>query len=204
VVGRRFSFLKLVLVLGAICALAYFLRGLWLPALGYGLIHNDGPAKADYAVVLGGDSWGHRIVRGGELVRQGYVPAVLVSGPPGFYGVNEADLAIQFAVAKGYPKEWFIPVRHEGLSTRDEADIFFRELQRRGAHSFLLVTSDHHTARARRVFLSVARQHLGAPGFRTVAADDQFFRPGDWWHSREAEKTVFMEWTKSLANAVGM
>jgi hypothetical protein len=37
-----------------------------------------------------------------------------------------------------------------------------------------------------------------------VAADDQFFRPGDWWHSREAEKTVFMEWTKSLANAVGM
>jgi uncharacterized SAM-binding protein YcdF (DUF218 family) len=184
--------------------MAYVARRLWLPALGYALIHDDGPAKADYAIVLGGDIWGCRILRGAELVRQGYVPAVLVSGPPGFYGINEADLAIQFAAGKGYPKEWFIPVRHQGLSTRAEAEVFFNELQRRGAHSFLVVTSNHHSARARRTFLSVARQHPGAPGFRTVSAPDRFFRPDDWWQIREAEKIVFMEWTKTFASAVGM
>ena len=58
------------------------------------------PGKADIAVVLAGDYWGHRLFNGAELVKQGYVPLVLVSGPPGFYGVNEADAAIQFAVDK--------------------------------------------------------------------------------------------------------
>jgi uncharacterized SAM-binding protein YcdF (DUF218 family) len=203
VAARRFAFAKIILLVTVACAAAYLARGLWLPTLGYGLIHDDGPAKADCAIVLGGDYWGERILRGAELVRQGYVPSVLVSGPPGFYGMNEADLAIQFAVGKGYPKEWFVPVRHQGLSTRAEAEVFFDELRRRGARSFLLVTSDHHTARARRTFLAAARQYPGAPEFRTVSAPDHFFRPGDWWRDREAQKIVFMEWTKTFASAVG-
>jgi uncharacterized SAM-binding protein YcdF (DUF218 family) len=204
VAGRRIFFPKSLLVAIAIGVVVYLARGLWLPAIGYALIHNDGPAKADYAIVLGGDPWGHRILKGADLVRQGYVPAVLVSGPPGYYGLNEADLAIQYAVSQGYPKEWFIPIRHQGLSTREEGEIFYNELQRRGAHSFLLVTSDHHTARARRTFLGVARRHPGAPEFRTVAAPDHYFRAADWWHNREAEKTVFIEWTKTFASAIGM
>jgi uncharacterized SAM-binding protein YcdF (DUF218 family) len=201
---RRVSFLKPLFVLAAICVAAYVTRSLWLPGLGYSLIHDDGPAKADYAVVLGGDSWGHRIIRGGELVREGFVPAVLVSGPPGFYGFNEADMAIQFVTSKGFPKEWFIPVRHEALSTRAEAEVFYNELQRRGAHSFLLVTSNYHTARARRIFLAEATRHPGAASFRMVSAPDQFFRPGDWWQNREAEKTVFMEWSKTVATMFRM
>ena len=42
--------LRAVLILVAIGALAYFTAGLWLPALGYALIHDDGPAKADWFV----------------------------------------------------------------------------------------------------------------------------------------------------------
>jgi uncharacterized SAM-binding protein YcdF (DUF218 family) len=201
---RPRSLLKTVLVLAAFCALAYFARGLWLPVFGYGLIHDDGPGKAEIAVVLGGDYWGHRLLRSAELVREGYVPAVLISGPPGFYGINEADAAIQFAVAKGYPKEWFIPLRHTALSTREEAVKILDELQRRNTRSFLLVTSDHHTGRARRIFLTAERKRGGGPEFRTVAAPDEFFRPATWWQSREGEKTVFMEWTKTFATAAGM
>src|SRR5437870_5826128 len=131
---------------------AFLARGWWLPAFGYALIHDDGPAKADIAVVLGGDVWGRRILRGGDLVKQGYVPAVLVSGPPGFYDVNEADAAIQFATARGYPKEWFIPLRHSALSTRDETQVVLDEFRRRNTRSFLLVTSSYHSARSRRIY----------------------------------------------------
>ena len=59
-------------------------------------------------MVLAGDFYGHRIVKAGELVRAGYVPAGLVSGPAGIYGMHECDLAIAFIVRQGYPADWFI------------------------------------------------------------------------------------------------
>ena len=78
-----------------------------------------------------------------------------------------------------------------------------RELQKRGVHSFLLVTSDFHSARARRIYLATEREMGYAPTFRTVTAPDEFFRAGSWWRNREAEKTVFIEWWKTLAAAIG-
>jgi len=201
---RRFPRLKIAIAVLAVALAVYLARAWWLTAIGSALIHNDGPAKADIAVVLGGDMWGHRIVCGGEMVRQGYVPVVLVSGPPGFYGLSESDLAIPFAVSKGYPKEWFIAAPHRALSTKAEAPAVLAELERRNVHSFLLITSDFHTARARRIFLAAERKMGGGPAFRTVAAPDQFFTAGTWWHSREAEKTVFIEWVKTVASALGV
>ena len=203
-VVRRFPKLKIAVSVLALCALAYAGRGLWLPVFGYALIHDDGPAKADIAVVLGGDYWGHRILRAAEFVKQGYVPAVLVSGPPGFYGLNEADAAIQFAVSHGYPKEWFFPLRHNALSTHDEAVVVIEEVCRRGARSFLLVTSDYHTGRARRIFLATERARGGGPSLRAAAAPDEFFTAATWWKSRESRKIVLMEWMKTCATAVGM
>ena len=199
----RFSKTKAALGFLLLCAAVYLARGLWLPWFGSALIHDDGPAKADIAVVLAGDVWGNRILRGAELVQQGYVPAVLVSGPPGFYGLNEADAAIRFAVSKGSRPEWFIPLHHEAYSTRDEAAVTLDELRRRNVHSFLLVTSDYHTARARRIFLALERANDGGPTLRTVAAPDRFFRAAVWWHSREAQKIVLLEWMKTVATATG-
>src|ERR1035438_3260965 len=141
-----------------LAAVAFLTRDVWLAALGNALIHDDGAGKAEIAVVLAGDQWGYRLIKGAELVRQGYVPLVLVSGPPGFYGVNEADAAIHFAIDKGYPAKWFIPVYHTALSTREEATAVLDALQQRHIHSALLVTSDYHSARARRIFLAAERQ----------------------------------------------
>jgi hypothetical protein len=182
----------------------YLSRDLWLSAFGRALVHDDGAAKADIAVVLAGDYWGHRLTKAAELVRQGYVPRVLVSGPPGFYGVNEADAAIQFAIGKGYPAEWFIPLRHTALSTREEAVVVLDALKQRNIHSFLLVTSDYHTARARRIYLNAERHRGGGPDMRVVASGDQFFTAGDWWRNREGQKTVFIEWTKTLTSVFGI
>jgi uncharacterized SAM-binding protein YcdF (DUF218 family) len=204
VAARRSYLLKSLLALLLLGAVVYLSRDLWLSAFGRALVHDDGAAKADIAVVLAGEYWGHRLTKAAELVRQGYVPRVLVSGPPGFYGVNEADAAIQFAIGKGYPAEWFIPLRHTALSTREEAGVVLDALKQRNIHSFLLVTSDYHTARARRIYLNAERRRGGGPDMRVVASGDQFFTAGDWWRNREGQKTVFMEWTKTLTSAFGI
>jgi uncharacterized SAM-binding protein YcdF (DUF218 family) len=204
VVGRRSFLFKSVLVLLFFAAVLVLARDVWLGALGRILVHDDGAGKADIAVVLAGDYWGHRLFKGAELVKQGYVPLVLVSGPPGFYGVNEADAAIQFAAGNGYPADWFIPLRHTALSTREEAVVVLDALKQRNIHSFLLVTSNYHTARARRIYLSAEHERGGGPDLRVVASGDRFFSAGNWWHNREGRKTVFMEWTKTLTSVFGI
>ena len=200
---RRGRFTRLLLFSAAFLAILYFSRAIWLQALGTALIHDDGPAKADIAVVLAGDYWGVRLTKGAELVQQGYVPQVLVSGPPGFYGINEADAAIQYGVSKGYPAAWFVPLRHQGLSTKEEAEAVFDWLQSHQVRSFLLVTSSYHTARARRIFLAAERRRGGAPTLRAVASGDRFFSPEHWWQTREGQKIGFMEWSKTIATVFG-
>jgi uncharacterized SAM-binding protein YcdF (DUF218 family) len=200
----RHRALKLATVVAILALAAFLARDLWLPWLGYLLIHEDGPAKADLAVVLAGDYYGHRIEKAGDLVRAGYVPAVLVSGPSGAYGNYECDLAIAYAIRKGYPAAWFIRLPNEGLSTREEAAVVLPELRRRGVHSVLVVTSDYHTGRARRVYAALERGVPEAPAVRVVAAPDEFFRAASWWRTRPGRKVVLMEWSKSLADALGM
>ena len=199
--GFRFQFALVVLLLMAV---VYLARDVWLEALGSGLVHDEGAGKAEIAVVLAGDYWGYRLTKGAELVRQGYVPLVLVSGPPAFYGVNEADAAIHFAIVRGYPAEWFIPLYHTALSTRDEATAVLDALKQRHIHSALLVTSNYHSARARRIFLAAERQRGGGPNLRMVASGDRFFSAANWWHNREGRKIAFMEWSKTLATVFGI
>jgi uncharacterized SAM-binding protein YcdF (DUF218 family) len=175
-------------------------RTLWLGALGAYLIRADQPAHADYAVVLAGDARGHRIITGAELVRQGYVRKALVSGPPGCYGIIESELAVNFAVKKGYPADYFVQFPHHALSTQEEARVLIPELRRLGAHSFLLVTSDYHTRRAGKYF----RQLADGLDMRVIAAPDEFFRWNSWWRDREAQKIVYMEWSKTMASLFGM
>ena len=176
---------------------------LWLPSIGRALVHDDGPAAADIAVVLGGDTWGHRIETAGTLVRRGLVPSVLVSGSPGFYGEHESDLEIPFAVRKGFPAKWFEAFPNDALSTKDEARAILGELRRRGVHRILIVTSDFHSARARRIYLATEKAMGGGPELRMVAAPDEFFRADSWWRGRESQKTTFIEWWKTIATALG-
>jgi uncharacterized SAM-binding protein YcdF (DUF218 family) len=200
--GRRFQFTLLALLL--LVAVVYLARDVWLRALGSGLVHDEGAAQAEIAVVLAGDSWGYRLTKAAELVRQGFVPLVLVSGPPAFYDVNEADAAIHFAIRKGYPAGWFIPLYHTALSTREEAVAVLDALKQRHIHSALLVTSDYHSARALRIFRDVERQQGGGPVLRAVASRDRFFSAAGWWHNREGRKIAFMEWTKTLTSVFGI
>jgi uncharacterized SAM-binding protein YcdF (DUF218 family) len=199
-VGRsRRRFWLPFLILLALIATGPFL---WLPAIAKALIRDEGPAKAEVAVVLAGDWNGKRVLFAGDLVRQGYVPAVLVSGPL-YYGMHESEAAIQYAARNGYPAEWFIGLPNDSLSTRDESRVVLEELKRRGIRRFLLVTSDYHTGRAGRIFRKAMDKMGGGFEMRVVAAPDRWFQPDRWWKSREGMKIVFMEWSKTIATAVG-
>jgi uncharacterized SAM-binding protein YcdF (DUF218 family) len=200
-VARRPSFfLKFIVCLAILIALAAATHVWWLAALGRELVRDEGPAHADIAVVLAGDYYGDRILRAAELVKQGYVPSVLVSGPHLLYGLYECDLEIPFAVKRGYPESWFIREPNEALSTRDEAAAILADLRRRGVHRFLLVTSNFHTARAAHIYRAAAPDL----DMRVVAAPDKYFRADGWWHNREGRKIFVVEWMKTVANVFGI
>lgn len=201
---RRSSRLKVTLAFLALFLVLFLTRGVWLSALGAALVHDEGPGKADVALVLAGDYWGYRLQHAADLVKQGYVPHILVSGPPGFYGTNESDAAIHWALLQGYPAEWFIAVPHTATSTLAEANVMLTYMRQHQIHSFLLVTSNYHTARARRIFLKAEHDSGGGPDMRVVAAPDKYFTPDGWWQSREGRKTAFMEWTKTVTRVFGI
>ncbi len=191
---RRHS-LGCLLVFAALAAAVVATSAFSLPLIGTTLENSGPPKKADIAVVLGGDRFGNRVLKGAELARSGYVPKVWVSGPSGFYGLYECDLAIAFAVKHGFPESMFICGRNETRSTQGEAAVIVPELRRLGAKSFILVTSDYHTRRAGRLF----RRAASDLEMHVVAAPDREFQLDRWWQSREGRKAILLEWGKTVA-----
>lgn len=192
--------LKSLVAIAILLGVMLLTAPLWLRAIGEFLVHSEAPVASDIIVVLGGDFYGLRILKSGELVKRGFAPIALISGPAGIYDYHECDLAIPFAVKRGYPAAYFVPLPHNALSTRTEAQIILPELRRRGVRRFLLVTSNYHSRRAGRIFRRLARDFE----MRVVPAPDQFFTPESWWRNREAEKTVFFEWAKTVGDFMGM
>jgi hypothetical protein len=67
----------------------------------------------------------------------------------------------------------------------------------------LIVTSEYHSARARRIFIAAEKAMGGGPELRIVAAPDEFFHADSWWRGRESQKATFFEWAKTVATAFG-
>lgn len=173
---------------------------LWLPLVGRALVQAGPPRKADIAVVPAGDFRGKRILEAAQLVREGFVPRVLVSGPGGNYGAHECDLAIPFAVKEGYPERYFAHAPNDARSTREEAGWMAAELGRLGVKSYILVTSDYHTRRAGAMFRDASPRMK----VYVVAAPNAEFDLRTWWQQREGRKAVAAEWAKTLTGPFGI
>ncbi len=184
-----------------VAALVLFLsRAVWLGWIGGYLVQAQPPQKADIALVLAGDGRGNRIVTAAELVKQGFVPRVLVSGPDGNYGLHECDLEIPFAVKAGYPEAYFVHFENSARSTREEAVAAAGELRKLGVHRVLVVTSDYHTRRSARMY----REAAPDLEITMVAAPDTHFSADGWWKNREGQKTALYEWMKTIASWVNL
>jgi uncharacterized SAM-binding protein YcdF (DUF218 family) len=190
------------LLWGALAAFAavLLLSPLLLLYAGSMLESSEPPRKADAVFVLAGDGFGDRMLTGAELARRGFAPKVYVSGPEGFYGLHEDELAIAWAIKRGYPASYFIPLPTTARSTRQEAEIALPRFRNDGVRSLLVVTSDYHTGRAGRVWREAA------PGMNItmVGAPDHLFELRKWWRTREGRKAIFFEWTKVIADKIGL
>lgn len=185
--------------LGLVLALV-LLHAQWLPVLAWILISAEAPRRADAIFVLGGDQYGERILHAAALARQGYAPKVYVSGPSGIFDHYESDLSIEFARRRGYTDVTFLALENDCKSTRDEAERYLPEFRRLGFKRILVVTSNFHTRRAGRIFRAVAQE----PEIHMMAAAAREFRPADWWLRRQDQKNLFMEWSKTFANWIGL
>jgi uncharacterized SAM-binding protein YcdF (DUF218 family) len=190
---RRFRWLLAVAVALVLALITY---PIWLTALAGFLVHSDPPVPADMIVVLAGDFTGSRIFTAGGLVRQGFAPKALISGPAGVYGLNESDLAIAMAVHNGYPAAYFVGFPNDSKSTASETAALVPELRRLHVHKIDLVTSNFHTRRAAKMF----RAQAPDIEVHVVAAPDRYFTPNGWWKEREGRKTFLIEWMKTVAS----
>jgi len=171
-----------------------------LGALGAYLVKASSPQKADAALVLAGDGWGHRVLTAAQLARDGFVPKVLVSGPDGAYGLHECDLAIPFAVKHGYPESYFVHMEHSARSTAAEAQAVLPAIRQMGIQRLIVVTSNFHTRRAGAIFRRLAPDLT----ILVVAAPDESFTADGWWHKREGQKKFLTESEKTVANWIGL
>jgi len=195
----RVLFLALGVAVGFGAVTAYATRITWLRGMGNMLVRHDEPFRADAISVLGGDWFGDRILKAGELVRSGYAPVALVSGTGYLYGKFESELAIQFAVAHGFDAKYFRQLQFPCNSTKEEAQAVVRELRTMHVKRLLLVTSAFHTARAGRIFAAEAPDLE----LRVIPSQDTLAWQ-QWWTTRESRKTFLMEWTKSLTARFGI
>jgi len=197
---KRRYYLRLILVAATAIVLLYLSRETWLAWPALLLIDGQPPEKAEAIVVLAGDWTGGRVLKAAGLVRDGYAPLAYLSGPTAQYGRNEGQLALEFAVSKGFPESSFRIIFGRADSTRQEAGVIWPHLQRQGIRRFLIVTSELHTGRAARVYRSVVK---GA-AFSMVAAPSPGFDAKFWWKRREGRKALFFEWSKTVADLLGM
>jgi hypothetical protein len=155
-------------------------------------------------LVLAGDAFGRRIMKGAELVREGWAPVAYISGPDELYGFTEDQLAIQYAVKQGAKAEWFTGLPNQANSTREEAEQLLPVLKAKDVRRLLLVTSNFHTRRALRIFRRTAEAKAPGMQIHPVAARDALFEPGEWWKTRPGQKVFLLEWTKTLTEPFGI
>ena len=165
--------------------------------LGDLLVVSDPLEKADVIYVLAGDFFGARVLFGAELGARGYAKQVVLSGGP--YGNQyEGDMAVDYAVEHGYPRNLFCAVRLGVPSTMDEARAIGPIFQRMGAKRIILVTSNFHSRRTALVF----RLLLPNLRFAVVGTPEKDFDPSSWWKNDHARSLFFSEYKKLIGTLV--
>jgi uncharacterized SAM-binding protein YcdF (DUF218 family) len=196
---RRWSWRLLAAVL-ILVALAYAVP-MGLKALGAALITDDPLHPAGAILVLAGESReGDRVRHAVQLFKRGLAPLLVLSGTPMGFRTHEADVMRRHAEFLGVPSTRILTVRQNSDSTKEEADVVVPILKRRGLKEVILVTSNYHTARAKRIFERAAG--LYGPHFLASPVNDGLFEPDGWWMRRRYAKTFVYEAIKTVWSAI--
>lgn len=194
-----------ILLLVLFClALAYFARGLYLPALAKFLICSDPLEHADAIVVLAGDDVsGDRVKEAVSLVRQGWSDQLIFTDAPIAWHVNSWDVMSGQARELGIPSDKIVEVRGDSPagrgqlldSTLSESRLVLAACKARGFKTLIIVTSNYHTRRARRIYNDLFK----GSGIRVLihpSLDDEY-RVDRWWTRRADARTWLLEIEKT-------
>jgi len=154
----------------------------------------DAPRRSDAILVLAGET-DRRPQRAFELLSQGYGRRVVLDVPTNakVYEFTQIELAQKYIEDLPQPAPVSIcPIN--GLSTKDESREAEKCLQRQGAKSVLIVTSDFHTRRALEVF----RREFPEREYSVAAARNDEGFGSRWWTHRQWAKTFVDEWLRLI------
>lgn len=193
--GRRWLWVTVILIIAAAGAVFS------LDAVGKALIVKDPLHPAGAILVLGGETReGDRVAHAVQLYKQGLAPLLVVSGTPMGFRTHEAEVMRRHAEFLGVPPERILVVKHNADSTREEAGVVVPLLTSRGLNEVILVTSNYHTARAKRIFTKAAGP--SGPTFLASPVNEDSFEPEGWWMKRRHAKTFVYEAIKTVWSAI--
>lgn len=195
--GGTLLWLLVLLLLGLLLLLVYFLRAPLLRGVAEWWIVDEPLEKAQALVVLGGDNpMADRVRHAVALYRADWAPRVVLSGTRLRGYLSEADLMKRDATSLGMPAEDLILARHDAHSTLGEALALRPVLAEHNFRKIIVVTSNFHSRRTRKIFRAVYR----AQGTQVwvSAAPDSNFDPARWWRQREGWELLFLELLKTL------
>lgn len=185
--------------------IVWFLAGSLLAFAGRWLDVGETPHKADYALVLGGDENVRPFVAA-ALWRTGFVRRVLASRVADSPAVEDGlavpthEVIRRVLRVRGVPETSIIVFDTPCSTTRDEAVVLARYLEREPSATVLVATNDFHTRRAR----WVVRNALGdrASQASMISAPTETFALEEWWRSQAGFRFVVNEYLKLTAYVV--
>jgi uncharacterized SAM-binding protein YcdF (DUF218 family) len=192
---RKIGFLSLLGL--ALAAALYISHPLYLAWVGRSLIDSETPAPSDALLVLNGDNLrDDRLLHAVGLWRSGLAPRIVLSATLADWQTAEDYPPWRHAHKLKLPAGVLVVAAHRADSTREEAAFFRSYLPEHGYASVILVTSNYHTRRAKKVF---EKEWRGTPlRLRVSGAPDYQFHPDDWWRHRTDSRTFFYEFSKTL------
>ena len=193
--------LRWLLFLFCLCGFAgavYLARGPLLRAFLRWWVVDEPPAKSQAIVALGGDAvTGVRVQHAIELYRQGWAPKLVFSGELFRTDFCENALMQAQAIHAGIPQDAIVLAPCGAYTSTLTETLALRSfLTEDKINHIILVTSNFHTRRARRI----ARAVLEPAGFvvHVSSAPDERFPADHWWQQREGQKQMVLELLKSV------
>ncbi|MGA7460525.1 MAG: YdcF family protein [Candidatus Korobacteraceae bacterium] len=183
---KRLAFSAIFLILAAVVLFLLSRAGSFLVV--------DNPQPSDAVVVLesAGDTPGYD--RAVLLKSQGYAKTILLDAgiSHDLYGRSEAELAAEYLVRTGQTSTQICPTVNGTLF--DEALDVKRCLDRIGARSAILMTSDFETRRT----LDIFQKRLPQYRWFVAAGSTPYHYAEAYWKHRGWAKTVLQEWEDLL------
>ena len=195
---RKQLFPSLLTLLALLLFALYIFHAPILNLMARQLVYHDDIKPCDAIVVLVGDGTGDRLITGVRLFKKGYGKYIVFWGGPVYWKITYAELFLKLLKEYGVSPESAVwsDEKLSDISTHGEADVNIKLLKSKGAKSFILVTSNYHTARAREVYAPLARKN--GMVMYVYPAPDSSVRMEGWWKDRESAKNIFLEFQKTL------